>query len=535
MQQYEMVELTFEGSEPVGNQAQVDVAAEFCCEADGKSAAVKGFYAGEGKYKVRFLPETAGQYTWKVSGVVSGVGSFMAEPCTESGSTDHGHGIVRADGTHFRYADGNWFYPFGTTIYALAHQEDAILNETIESLAQAPFNKVRMCVFPKHYHYNHNEPRFYPFAKREDGSWDVEHPCFAFWDDFENTMKRLMDLDIQIDLILFHPYDRWGFSSMPQKDNLIYLDYLLRRFAAFSGLWWSLANEYDLCRSKSREDWYEIEAFVAANDPFHHLESNHNCLGYWEADRPNITHESLQIKTLAFLDREMKQHGKPISVDECRYEGNIEESWGNLSGKAMTERFWEAMTQGAYCTHGETFLDRSVANPDDAVLWWSKGGRLKGESPARIQFLKDLVESFPGPMSHCTLGGNAKLNDLLNMPEVEFKKFLENAPAEFRCFAENIYYMDPLQRERMDAGEHSYTGQVGEDVLLYYFDTQCLSRANITLPEEHKYRIEVIDTWNMTRETVVENVSGKILVTLPGREYMAVLATKMPEEVRMMG
>ena len=33
----------------------------------------------------------------------------------------------------------------------------------------------------------------------------------------------------------------------------------------------------------------------------------------------------------------------------------------------------------------------------------------------------------------------------------------------------------------------------------------------------------------------MENVSGKILVTLPGREYMAVLATKMPEEVRMMG
>ena len=72
-------------------------------------------------------------------------------------------------------------------------------------------------------------------------------------------------------------------------------------------------------------------------------------------------------------------------------------------------------------------------------------------------------------------------------------------------------------------------------MLLYYFDTQCLERANITLPEGQKYRIDVIDTWNMTRKTVVENVSGNIMVTLPGREYMAVLATKMPEEVRMIG
>jgi hypothetical protein len=535
MKQYEMLELTFEGSEPAGNQAQVDVRGEFYCEATGQSVCVKGFYAGGGRYKVRFLPETASDYTWTVTGLVQGQGSFTAEPCEEKGSADHGHGIVRADGTHFRYADGNWFYPFGTTVYALAHQEDALLDETVETLAHSPFNKVRMCVFPKHYHYNHNEPRFYPFAKREDGSWDPAHPCFAFWDDFENTMKRLMDLDIQVDLILFHPYDRWGFSSMTQLDNLIYLDYLLRRFAAYSGVWWSLANEYDLCRGKSRQDWYEIEEFVADNDPFHHLESNHNCLGYWDAERLNVTHESLQIKTLAFLDREMKKNGKPICVDECRYEGNIEESWGNLSGKAMTQRFWEALTQGAYCTHGETFLDRSVANPDDAVLWWSKGGKLKGESPTRIQFLKDLAESFPGPMSHSTLGGIAGLDELMDMSEEEFKKYMEEVPTQFRCFSESMRRLDPLQRERKDAGEHHYTGQVGEDVLLYYFDTQCLARASITLPENQRYRVEIIDTWNMTRETVVENVSGNILVTMPGREYMAVLATKMPEEVRMIG
>lgn len=41
-------------------------------------------------------------------------------------------------------------------------------------------------------------------------------------------------------------------ATMPREDNLIYLDYLIRRLAAFPNVWWSLANEYDLCGAKTR-------------------------------------------------------------------------------------------------------------------------------------------------------------------------------------------------------------------------------------------------------------------------------------------
>ena len=53
----------------------------------------------------------------------------------------------------------------------------------------------------------------------------------------------------------------WGFDALPQKDNLVYLDYAIRRLSAFPNIWWSLANEYDIS-SKSLEDWEEIEEFV---------------------------------------------------------------------------------------------------------------------------------------------------------------------------------------------------------------------------------------------------------------------------------
>ena len=45
-----------------------------------------------------------------------------------------------------------------------------------------------------------------------------------------------------------------------------------------------------------------------------------------------------------------------------------------------------------------------------------------------------------------------------------------------------------------------------------------------TLPEGHRYRVEVIDVWNMTRETVLTKAGGDIEIRLPGREGMAVLA-----------
>ena len=43
---------------------------------------------------------------------------------------------------------------------------------------------------------------------------------------------------------------------------------------------------------------------------------------------------------------------------------------------------------------------------------------------------------------------------------------------------------------------------------------------------ENEYDVEVIDIWEMTRERVLESVSGEVEVSLPGKEGMAVLALK---------
>ncbi|MFR9233601.1 MAG: DUF5060 domain-containing protein [Eisenbergiella massiliensis] len=110
MRQYEMFEISLTGEISEDNQAEVTAVISF----EGKEKQIKGFYAGNGVYKVRFLPESAGLYRWKVNGAVSGEGEAV---CVEAKAGEHG--LVKPVGTHFIYEDGTRYIPVGTTVYAL--------------------------------------------------------------------------------------------------------------------------------------------------------------------------------------------------------------------------------------------------------------------------------------------------------------------------------------------------------------------------------------------------------------------------------
>src|SRR5205823_2281878 len=80
---------------------------------------------------------------------------------------------------------------------------------------------------------------------------------------------------------------------------------------------------------------------------------------------------------------------KPIVFDEVKYEGDLPERWGNLSAQEMVHRFWQGSIAGTYVGHGETYLD------PESVIWWARGGPLKGQSPPRLAFLKQVLDDAP--------------------------------------------------------------------------------------------------------------------------------------------
>lgn len=428
---------------------------------------VDGFYDGEGLYRIRFMPDEPGNWTYTTSSNVPALdGKNGAFTATAPSPANHGPVRVRYT-THFGYEDGSPYTPIGTTCYAWTHQGDRLEEQTLETLRSAPFNKMRMCVFPKSYQYNSNEPVFYPFERGPGDANDLTRFDPKFFQHLERRVRDLQALGIEADLILFHPYDRWGFASMPPEVNDRYLRYVVARLAAYRNIWWSLANEYDLVKTKTLADWDRFFRIVEESDPYHHLRSIHHSVTMYDHSKPWVTHVSIQGSDLEKAGEHVAQYRKPVIYDEAKYEGNIPKRWGNISAQELVRRCWLGAVSGAYVGHGETYLD-----PDD-ILWWSKGGVLRGESPRRIAFLRKILEAAPAE----------GLNSL------------------------STYYLGAGQEGRY---------------YLFYFDVNQPAEYEFNLAQGSQYRADLIDPWEMSVTPVPGTFAGKFTMKLPGKPYLAV-------------
>ena len=164
---------------------------------------------------------------------------------------------------------------------------------------------------------------------------------------------------------------------------------------------------------------------------------------------------------------------------------------------------------------------------DDDILWWARGGKLKGESPRRIAFLREIMESLPGPLKPASGG----LTAIAQMDEDALQAALSTLPEDMRkalaLFGKSIHRMDVQNRSVHLAGDHTWEAHCGEEAYLTYCDLQCYGKQTLKLPEGKTYRVELIDIWEMTRTALCENASGVTELSLPGKENMAILATRI--------
>ena len=466
-------EATLKSSKAYANPfTDASLTARFEC--DGETIVVKGFHDGDGTWKVRCMPTKEGRWTFKTQSpdpeLDGRTGEFLCGPPAKGN-----HGPVRVAHTwHFAYADGTPYFQVGTTCYAWIHQTGELQEQTLKTLAAAPFNKIRLCIFPKSYTYSKNEPPFYPFERRADGTFDFTRLNPVSWRHLERRILDLQRLGIEADLILWHPYDRWGFAEMGKEHDDRYLRYCIARLAAFRNVWWSLANEYDLMApgtrghrgDKAMADWDRLFQILHTEDPFGRLRSIHNCRGFYDHTRPGVTHASVQSSDLASGPAWRERYRRPIVYDECKYEGNIPEGWGNITAEELTHRFWLGTIGGCYVGHGETYT-----HPQD-ILWWSKGGVLHGQSPARIAFLKRTMEPAP---------------------------FRDMAPDAALC---------PGNATLAKPGE------------LYFVYCLKPGPATIVLPGDRPYKVDGIDTWNMTVAPLGTARPGEFTFTPPKTPYL---------------
>ncbi|GET31316.1 hypothetical protein PbJCM13498_01790 [Prolixibacter bellariivorans] len=453
-----------------------------------------GFYDGNGIFKIRFMPDKEGTWTYvthsnndKLNGIK---GSFFCTP-----PSDNDHGPVKVSDTYnFSYADGTRFIPFGTTIYEWCFSPDSIRKETIATMKHSPFNKARMLVLPpfnKRYLKGPYKLDIFPFEGTPPKNWNYARFNPAFFQRIENGIKQLNEIGVQADVILLNPYDGgWGFENVDLATDKRLIKYCVARFAAYRNVWWSLSNENSFIESLTDKDWDQLFKLVQRKDPYHHLRSIHNGDRIYHYTEPWVTHVSLQnynaSKEPGVVPLLRDIYRKPIILDEINYEGNINSRWGQLTGQQMTHRFWTTYVGGGYATHGESYK---------TSRWISNGGGLIGTSPARIAFLKKIVDAAPA----------------LNPIDQAYILNLAGEPGN--------YY-------------------------LKYFGKQAPKQWKFELPHKNlkdgmRFKVEIIDTWNMTITQVNKIFEVKKLdnyyfidkenrsVKLPGKPYMALRITRI--------
>lgn len=513
IEKWGMYELSFHGRDFGNPFTDYYVKGEFVHNHDHLTVkTVYGFYDGDGIYRVRFMPEYEGEYTYRVYGSALDGEHTGAFNVTAPDINGNNHGPVTVtNGTYLAYSDKKPYNSIGTTCYAWIHQSDELAAQTLKTLKNSAFNKIRFCVFPKFYAFNEGEPVTYPYergiSKGQDAQYALKELVIPFYTENADKIKDIRDFDcyrfnpghfkrldyyinelmklgIEADIILFHPYDKWGFATMNKECDELYLKYMAARYSAFRNVWWSMANEYDLMH-KSTDRWNEYGRLITSCDIYNHMCSIHNCITYFDYKEDWITHCSMQRTDLyshaELTDTHIRTYNKPVVWDEIAYEGNIDMGWGNISGAEMLRRFWEAALRGGYCGHGETYM-----HPEN-ILWWSHGGILHGDSAERLHFLKKILEETPGGYLK---RGQGLFDELVAIPYNE----------------ENLATWSKVEY-------CSYE--------IHYYGFGRPSERGYNLPEDKKYKLEILDTYEMTI-TDAGIHSGYTRIKLPGKEHIAV-------------
>lgn len=452
-------EITLTGPSSGNPFLDVELTATF--QHRNRQVTVDGFYDGQGTYRIRFSPDKEGRWTFRTASSAAELDGRTGELAVTPPGPDN-HGPVQVAGPRtFRYADGTRHESFGTTCYHWTHTGDrAHEEETLASLAASPFNKVRMCLLPT----GGMRPPRLAFVGDEPGQLDKTRFDPVFFAHFEERVADLQRLGIEADLILLHPYDKgeWGVDNMTPEEDRRFIRYVVARLGAFRNVWWSMANEFDFNTAKTMADWDELLQYLQRIDPYRRLASIHNGTAMYvhatlyDFSKPWTTHQSIQHWDGRLAEEWCRRHPKPVVIDEIGYEGDIERRWGNLSGLELTRRFWYTMAGGGHAGHGECFVDSKPA-------WISAGGRLVGESPARIAFLRSV---------------------------------LAEGPADWIAARDEGYRLDYL-------GERRY------------------AHHDLDLSDD-EHTVDLIDTWEMTVTPLSGRYRGRCRIPLPDRTDLAV-------------
>lgn len=286
--------------------------------------------------------------------------------CTPVSAGNHGP-VKVVNKTDFAHADGTPYIPLGTTCeygYLEAYAE-----QTLESLQQAAFNKVR-------------------FALRADASIQEQ-------EQLDQMIAKCLPLGMQTEIIIhIDQVERAAVSA--------YLQQIIARYSSYRHVSWSLAVT-EAANTASSVILDDALKLVQEFDTYGHLRTVNCTDPHAYVGNGLVTHLSVQYDDPSQVSYFVQLHQKPVIVDECGSEGNEPDVERSLTAEEQVQRIWESICRKGYAGHSETFERSGASNgptgtslaETKAETWRAHGGVLSGAAVERIAFLRTIIEQAP--------------------------------------------------------------------------------------------------------------------------------------------
>jgi eukaryotic-like serine/threonine-protein kinase len=365
---------------------------------------IRGFYYDENTWKIRFVPDVVGEWSWEVKLTVSEntlgtkKGTFFVNPSDSEG-------FIRRDplnGSILSLENGKVFHPLGLqTCFSDNNDDGYFLNSLysdtkpvdldtyvkIHGKSGSGFNIFRWGVqncsfslwrFPE-------DPRLRaPFLTRE-GMWA------------DTIMKKLKENGFHVWFTLFWNTPMANESNPVTREKYIhtidpYLDYIVARYGAYVDIW-ELLNE-----THATQEWINyVSGYIRSIDPYKHL-----ITVSWE--RPELSNIDIDAphwydsNPLSVVDTKLAQYilyndwGKPLIFGEF---GNKGSNWGPGSLTRMRVQMWVSFFMNTGLFFWDTSETQTFKSNDNANIYLGPEERMAARTLRRYM---DLIDTTIRPL-----------------------------------------------------------------------------------------------------------------------------------------
>lgn len=248
VERWDTCEFVFETSESYGNPfTEVELTARFVHEKSGAEIVPDGFFDGDGKWKIRFMPPELGLWRFKTqsgdSALDGNEGSLYCVPPEKP----YLHGPLKGEGLHFRHVDGTRRYLISTRV-SCHFASPEILQRVIDFCRDHRIYRIFFIM-----------GGVYGIIRElyggDSGGGDSGDLDFSRYNiEKFQAIDRFIDMMRQAD-VLATPYFYYANdgdqSKMSPEEDKAYIRYGMARFGAYSNVMPCLANQVELKYSKS--------------------------------------------------------------------------------------------------------------------------------------------------------------------------------------------------------------------------------------------------------------------------------------------